>query len=130
GAGNVIAKSGISINSGVSGTIVRGNFIGTNSAGAAGLGSTSTGIFITNSAGNTIGGTASGERNVIAASATGGIAIFASTGTPASNNIIEGNYIGTKPDGVTSLGNGNDGIALTQSGTGSVSGNTIRNNVI
>jgi parallel beta-helix repeat protein len=115
GAGNVIAAGfrGISIEYGSTGTLVQGNFIGTNSNGATGLGNNQEGVLITtNSVNNTIGGTTAAARNVISGNG-GGITI-----SSANNNHIEGNFIGTNPSGTAALGNGDIRVI-------SSSGNTI-----
>ena len=55
---------------GTTGNVVQGNFIGTNAAGTTGLGNANVGVDIASGAsGNTIGGTASGAGNVIAPTA-------------------------------------------------------------
>lgn len=56
---------GIDIDPGVNGTIVRGNYIGTNATGTAGIANGSGGIIVENSASTTIGGAATGEGNVM-----------------------------------------------------------------
>src|SRR6185503_2238348 len=129
-AGNVIAGSGgsgISISSGTTTgrAIVTGNFIGTNTAGASGLGNTSQGIDV-NTGSNQIGGACTdttspcAARNVIAGNGVNGINL-----QTVSNTLILGNYIGLKPDGTTPLANGGAGIAVPGSN------NTIGpNNVI
>ena len=67
GAGNVISGNtfnAILLAQGSSGTVIQGNFIGTNATGTAGLANDG-GVFVNNSADNTIGGTGTGARNVI-----------------------------------------------------------------
>jgi hypothetical protein len=78
---------------------------------------------------NTIGGTAAGARNVISGNNQFGIQI-ANVG--ATGNLVRGNLIGTKSDGLGALGNSNHGIALTSSasnntvgGAAAGAGNTI-----
>ncbi len=70
GEGNVIAGnaySGVWLNgAGAAGTVLEGNWIGTNPSGAAGLGNNQSGIQITETSGHTIGGTAPGAGNVVA----------------------------------------------------------------
>ncbi|MBY0229622.1 MAG: carboxypeptidase regulatory-like domain-containing protein [Gemmataceae bacterium] len=109
---NVIASSktnGIELASGKN--YVRGNYIGTNSAGTAAAGNEKYGIAVLSSSGNVIGGAAEGERNVISANGkvgtaeSGGVLLDA-----GNNNTLEKNYIGTKADGKTALGNKNAGV--------------------
>ena len=57
--------------------------------------------------GNTIGGTSAGAANLISGNVTAGVAI----GDGSSNNVVEGNEIGTTKDGATTLPNG-EGVAL------------------
>ena len=52
--------------SGTTGNLVQGNFIGTNAAGATGLGNGTVCVVASGASGNTIGGTAAGAGNVIA----------------------------------------------------------------
>jgi RHS repeat-associated protein len=82
---------------GATNNLLQGNVIGLDPMGTnASLGNTTAGVVITNAANNVIGGTASGARNVI----TGNRTNVRITGATASGNRIEGNYIGTRPDGM------------------------------
>ncbi len=100
--GVVIAGAGTNAN------VLEGNYIGTDTTGALGLGNTSTGIEITGSGGNFIGGGAAGAGNVISGNGGKGIRITGS----AYNNQIYGNRIGTDGTGEVAVGNASDGIAL------------------
>lgn len=90
----------------------------------------SSGILISSSSDNVIGGTIPQQRNVISGNNTAGIA---ATGTTSTNNLILGNYIGTDPTGTIPRGNG-DGINLnstpfnTIGGAASGSANLISGN--
>ncbi len=89
--------------------MVRGNYIGVNAAGGAAVGNTNSGITIQTSAtGNTIGGTAAGEGNLISGNPGTGITVQSS----ANGNTIQGNLIGLNAAGAQALGNGTDGIRL------------------
>ena len=121
---------GVLLSVGSTGNVIKGNYIGTNKAGTAAIQNTR-GININASPTNTIGGSASGEGNVISGNAMPGIWIEA----VSNGNTIKGNLIGTRPDGTTALGNGGCGIVITGSslnnnvgGTGTGDGNTIANN--
>lgn len=90
------------------GNVILGNFIGVNLAGTAAL-PNSTGIQAGMSSNLTIGGTlgttpgaaCSGACNLISGNTLNGIYVFGSPGTPlnATNLLIQGNFIGTNPDG-------------------------------
>lgn len=118
GDGNVIADSssmgaGIASASavggeGVTGTIVQGNFIGTNVAGTAADGN-HTGIDFQGGVTNTvIGGINAGEGNLVSGNRNIGITFFGDD--VSANNIIRGNYIGTNRTGLAAIPNVLDGI--------------------
>jgi titin len=123
GAGNLISGNiahGVAIVNGSTGNLVQGNLIGTKANGTESLGNQGNGVTINNNASNnTIGGTASGARNVISGNVQRGINI----GGGATGNSVQGNFIGTKANGTEPLGNGLTGVNIGGSGTGS--GNTI-----
>jgi titin len=85
-----------------------GNFIGTNAAGASGLGNMTSGIEVGSACGLQIGGMSSGEGNVISGNGGHGLRLIPLAPTPSI--AIQGNLIGVKPDGVTPLGNGGSGV--------------------
>ena len=96
--GNVIDASGnIGLWIKEGSTLVEGNLIGLNAAGTAALGNAGAGIQVSSS-GNTIGGTTAAARNVIAGN-TASNAVGINVAAGANGNLIEGNYIGTNPDG-------------------------------
>jgi len=87
------------------GSMVQGNFIGTDRTGSNDLGN-SIGVSLTASTNNTIGGTAAGARNVISGNANG-------IRMQANNNVILGNYIGVNATGGAFNGTGNTfGVAI------------------
>ncbi len=106
------------------GDTVTGCFIGTDTTGLTAVpsGNQGTGVEVDEISNNTIGGTAPADRNIISTGATGdlnyGVWI---TGVDASNDVVEGNYIGTDATGTQALGNW-QGISLYQSGTGNTIG--------
>jgi len=93
------------------GTQIQGNYIGIDATGAVALGNESTGIKLL-SGNNTIGGTAAGAGNVISGNAQRGIDL---TELGSSNNVIQGNFIGTNAAGTAPIGNGTYGINLIRS---------------
>ena len=135
GAGNVISAqghSGIYVSgSGSSGTVVQGNYIGTDKTGTLDLGNAMHGVFFDGAGSGTIGGTTAGARNVISGNDSAGIVL---SGVTATGNQVQGNYIGTAGDGVTALKNGYYGIMLSNApantigGTAAGSGNLISAN--
>jgi CSLREA domain-containing protein len=146
GARNVISGNnrdgvfiqGVSIVSG-DGNAVLGNFIGTDITGTLALGNSEDGVRIHSASNNTIGGTTSEARNVISSNKERGITIAQTAGGGrATGNLVQGNFIGTKVDGKSPLGNTSHGIFITNlapevlpasnntiGGTTSGAGNTI-----
>jgi hypothetical protein len=116
GAGNLVSANkgndGIAIHLG-SGNVVAGNFIGTDATGTAALGNAAYGIELNATSGNTIGGISAGARNIISGNARTGVLLDQSTTT---ENIIEGNYIGTDVTGMVALGNSANGVELDAAG--------------
>jgi parallel beta-helix repeat protein len=107
-------------NSGANSNLVVGNTIGTNLARTAAL-PNGGGVGVDVGATNTIiGGTTSADRNLISGNAGDGVDI-ASSGT--TGTLVEGNYIGTTPDGTAALSNQN-GIAVFSGATGNTVGGT------
>jgi titin len=116
------SKDGVLIASGASGNQVLGNFIGIDTSGTNGVGNVVNGIEIAGSS-NTIGGTASGTRNVISGSGNDGVLID-STG---AKNAIQGNYVGTDYTGTGAVANSANGIEIAGNNNtvgGSASGAT------
>ena len=106
------------------GTVVKGNFIGTDARGMNPVPNTYMGVGVWNGAFNTvIGGTTAGARNVISGNGNNGI----STGFGLSGgNVIEGNYIGVASNGLTAIPNNGDGVYVESS----LQSNMISSNVI
>ncbi len=105
GARNIISgnsREGVLINSGASGTVVLGNYIGTNAAGNAAL-ANNNGIVLEGPS-NTIGSTAAGAANLISGNSTDGVYLG------SSGNQVLGNSIGTDLTGTTATGT--DGTTL------------------
>ena len=135
-ARNVISgntRAGVDL-SGVNttGTVVEGNYIGTNVLGNAVVANGIYGIYVElGASNNTIGGLTSGARNVI----SGNTPYEVDLNTQSSNTTVEGNYIGTTPDGSAALGN-EYGILISAStnnligGTLTGSTNVISGNLI
>ena len=99
-----------------------GNFIGTNSAGATGLGNGATGVAINDGHHNEVGGSPAARGNKIASSGTHGVFLTASDLNTIANNRI-GEWAGV------ALSNRSDGVRLTDGSSYNTIGpsNTIRN---
>jgi hypothetical protein len=126
GVSGVASPSGAGVqiadffNSGpVTGNVVEGNNIGTDFSGTTALGNLADGVVLQHGVtGNTIGGSATGERNVISGNTDNGVHL---TGGGTSGNLVQGNFIGTKEDGISALANGDEGVRIDRD----ASGNTI-----
>ena len=121
---------GINVTATGDGSVLRGNVIGLNAAGAA-VPNGFAGINVAGPENVTIGGTSAGQGNVISGNAYRGIHVGnGSGGVPPSQITIQGNSIGT------SVGNGNAGISVVAGtdiiigGTDAVSENVITGNGI
>ena len=98
--------------------IVQGNFIGTDRNGTANLGNLGDGILVTGGARNNLIGGLGSAGNVISGNNSDGIEI---TGTGTTDNVVQGNFIGTNAAGSGALANSLTGIRVT----GTADGNTI-----
>ena len=121
---------GLVINEGASNNVIQGNLIGTDASGMNALLNNGTltdgiGIFGTSNAttGNLIGGLTPGAGNVISGLTADGVQI---NGATASNNIVQGNFIGVAADGVAALGNVYSGVDMY----GGANSNLISSNII
>ena len=114
--GNDSGNNGITI-ANASWNIIQGNRIGTDAGGAVGLGNSWDGIYMQNANSNQIGGTVAGAGNLFSANGREGIYLGG-----ASRNVIQGNFIGTKADGTSALGNRLHGIDLDAGSTNNTIG--------
>ncbi|HEU4391510.1 MAG TPA: CSLREA domain-containing protein, partial [Blastocatellia bacterium] len=112
------------------GSLVVGNFIGTDFTGGMKLGNgfSGVGVYTPN---NTIGGTSAGSRNILSGNSVG-VTIF---GSQARANLILGNFIGIDATGLLPLGNTASGIQLLGSnnivgGPEAGAGNVVSSNSI
>ncbi len=112
GAQNIIsgnAASGIYLTAGSSGNQVQGNYLGTDLTGALAINNRADGITLQGAANNVIGGTDAGARNVISANGGAGVAML---GVGTTNNLLQGNFIGTDASGHIDLGNALSGVTI------------------
>ena len=103
-----------------SGNTVTGNYIGTDAAGTADLGNASAGITVQGSSSNTI------TNNVISGTqptnASGAGIDLVQGATESSNNVIQGNRIGTDKSGSIAIGNSRRGIMLNGASSNTIGG--------
>jgi titin len=90
--------------------VLLGNLIGTDATGTMSLApaNANNGVVITG-AWNTVGGTDAGAGNLISGNHQQGIYV---NGAGATNNVIQGNYIGTDATGMVEVSNGLRGITV------------------
>lgn len=124
GARNIISGNtgqGIEITTAGLGTIVRGNYIGTDDTGAVDRGNSIDGI-LTSAGGVIIGGTNVGEGNLISGNAGDGIEL---TSVTATNNIILGNIIGASITTTAALPNDDNGVFITTNSRSNIIGGIL-----
>ncbi|MEO8434723.1 MAG: FG-GAP-like repeat-containing protein [Pyrinomonadaceae bacterium] len=137
GARNVISANGrfnVILNPGsdVGNNLVQGNYIGTDLTGTVPLGNdgiyTGTfpgvgkyaGIGLFPSSSNTIGGTVVSARNIISGNASEGIQI-----NGGSNQLIQGNFIGTDVSGTMAVANAFAGVGMEPGSVNNTVGGTV-----
>ncbi len=131
GSGNVISGNlgaGLTIEGGASpAALVLGNRIGTDYRATTAVPNGTFGVLLNGASDVTIGGTASGSRNIIAGNLDAGIGLYGGT----TGTVIQGNWIGTDDTGSNPLGNAT-GVQIdggsssnTIGGTAAGAGNTI-----
>lgn len=137
GAANVISANkldGVLIDGKATGNLLRGNLIGTDKTGTAKLGNLFYGVDIFGGSKNTIGGVLglNGAGNIVSGNKHDGVVI---RGNSATGNVVQANFIGTAKDGTTPLGNGGNGVMVTDSASGNLiggdtelEGNTVADN--
>ena len=112
GARNVISGNrgdGIDISGGAASDLVEGNSIGMNAAGTSPLGNAIDGIFVNQSPGTMLGGSAAGTGNLISGNGLHGIVLF---GSGTSGSQVLGNRIGSDISGERIAGNAQDGVLI------------------
>ncbi len=132
-AGNIISGNvglGIIAENNANRITIKGNLIGTDRTGTIALGNQQGGLRLRDVRDSVIGGAEPEARNLI--SGNGGIGL-ALTGSSATRNVIQGNYIGLDRDGGLALGNSDAGVLIEASnnrigGTGAGEGNVISGN--
>lgn len=94
------------------GNTIAADFIGTDPTGTTPVGN-GAGVELA-SRNNTIGGPTAVSRNLISGNGLAGIYLFASGAQP-TNNVVEGNFIGTDVSGTLDLGNAGPGVVVDSS---------------
>ncbi len=114
--------------------VIEGNYIGTDASGSQGLGNAVDGIRLDNASGNRIGGSTAHARNVISGQQSSGVSII---GQDATENLIQGNFIGTDATGLNAIANSFAGVIVfggaslnTVGGVAAGTGNIISGNTI
>lgn len=120
------------VNAGATLNVLQGNFIGTDVNGVVALGNGLAGVVVTGAPNTTIGGTTPGARNVISGNGIGTSNPTLASGVQlqngASNNRVQGNYIGTDVTGNVGLGNVSNGVFVESSTNNLIAGNLISGN--
>jgi uncharacterized repeat protein (TIGR01451 family) len=110
---------------GASTNLAQGNMIGLDRTGTKplGNGNPGAGIFVSDSANNTIGGTTAAARNIISANTGDGIVVG---GSRAAGNIVQGNLIGASGSEAAAAGlrNSGHGVLITQTASSNMVGGT------
>ncbi len=106
-ARNVISGNGTVgiylLGPGCSNNVVQGNYVGVNAAGTAALGNTNGNYLVGGTTATLVGGTNAGAGNLFSGNGQYGVFI-SDQGT--SNNVVEGNYVGTDFTGMHVVPNG------------------------
>jgi parallel beta-helix repeat protein len=110
--------------SAASGNVVKGNYAGVDNSGRSALPNGDIGFEAQDAPNNTIGGTTPAERNVFSGNVGAGVSL---TGSSATGNVVEGNYIGPDVTGSVGIGNHKMGVNIgsPSGGSNNAHGNTI-----
>ena len=123
GEGNVIsgnAQYGIALQgTNAASNLVLGNIIGLTATGSVARANTRDGVLLNNAPSNTVGGAASGARNVISGNFGDGIEI---NGAAASGNLVLGNFIGTDLNGTAARPNSGSAVLLQDARNNTIGG--------
>ena len=105
--------------------MVLGNYIGIDATASADLGNMLSGVRIINAPNNTVGGSQSGEGNVIAFNGSSGISAGKSLEDTSVSNSIRGNAI--YGNGALGIDLGNDGVSVNDDLDADTGPNNLRN---
>ena len=115
---NRFSGAGILIEGGGGGNHIEGNFIGTDVLGSLDRGNLGSGIVLTGSSSNVIGGSTLAAKNLISGNDVQGITV---EGALSTGNLMQGNLIGTNAAGTGAISNTREGVFIF----GGASGNSI-----
>ncbi len=125
-ARNVISGnegSGIKVDGTIAmGTVIEGNFIGTDVTGQVALPNGGAGVHVLDALGTRVGGIEPGAGNLISGNNSTGIVLVGYDKTPGS--VVQGNLVGTDVTGLHGLGNGYGGISITSARENTIGGTT------
>ena len=107
-------------------SVIQANRIGTDLSGTSSLGNGNQGIALEDAGGNTVGGLAAGQGNLISGNGDHGIRIYSANST---GNLLLGNTIGTDATGTSPLGNGGFGISIESTSGTLVQSDLVSGNV-
>ena len=129
GAGNLVSGNsgnGVDILYGATNTVVQGNLIGTDRNGTVAIGNGFVGVDIDTSTSTLVGGATADARNVISGNNGIGVLVF---GDSATNNLVQGNYIGPDVNGAAMASNQCNGVMIDAGASRNVlMGNLITHN--
>jgi len=107
------------------GNQIAGNYIGTDKNGTSALGNTFNGIFVyLDSTGNVIGGTEPGAGNVLSGNEGSGVSLGFGFSTDSTDNLVQGNLIGTDATGTSPLRNSETGVVIDSENNNLIGGTT------
>ncbi len=101
--------------------VIEGNYIGTDATGAVAAANLQNGIFIVSSNNNRVGGLTTAARNVISGNFGSGVNMVLG----ASNNLVQGNYIGVNAAGTEALPNENGISFFNNAPNNTIGGSTV-----
>jgi hypothetical protein len=101
--------------------VIEGCFIGLDATGTNSLASPGFGVFV-QTPNNRVGGANPGARNVISGKGAVGIEIFEAF---ASNNVVQGNFIGTDRTGTRAIGNTDRALVVNMNASATTIGGSV-----
>src|SRR5215217_5345482 len=100
--------------------VIEGNYIGTDATGSAAAANVQNGVFILSSSNNRVGGLTTAARNVISGNFGNGVHMALG----ASNNLVQGNYIGVNAAGTAALPNETGIVVFNKAPNNTIGGST------